>query len=396
MPKKLMLVAPFVSFPNESGFNRFITLADMLSKTYSVTLVTSRFYHSEKRHRLNGSDDYTFDVVLLDEPGYKKNIGFSRLISHRYFCNELKKYLKLNGSQFDIVYSAYPLIYSNYLLGTNKSKFNYKLIMDIQDVWPESITGPIPILSGKTGDILLSPITKYANQTYSYADGLVAVSETYLKRADVIKLPQRNKTVAYIGTPRTLKYNKYKPSTNTQQPLVATYLGTLGGSYDLSTVIKAAALCKNHVEIRIVGSGPDLVKLQKLDQSLGANVQFLGSHPYDKAMQLISESDIVINPIKSTAQQSMTNKLSDYLSCGVPILSCQTNPEVVEILKDRGNFIYEAGDHADLAKQLQYISKHRLDLQHISKLNFEFAQENLSRETSYKKIINLVDYVSFK
>lgn len=396
MPKKLMLVAPFVSFPNESGFNRFITLADMLSKTYSVTLVTSRFYHSEKKHRLNEGDDYTFKVVLLDEPGYKKNIGFSRLKSHHYFCNELKRYLTLNGEQFDIVYSAYPLIYSNYLLGKNKSKFNYKLVMDIQDVWPESITGPIPILSEKTGDILLSPITKYANKAYSYADGLVAVSETYLKRADVRKLPQRNKTVAYIGTPHTLKYNKYKPSASTQQPLVATYLGTLGGSYDLSTVIKAAALCKNDVEIRIVGSGPDLVKLQKLDRSLGGNVQFLGSHPYDKAMQLISESDVVINPIKSTAQQSMTNKLSDYLSCGVPITSCQTNPEVVKILKDRGNFIYKAGDCSGLAKQLKYISKHRLNLQRISKLNFEFAQQHLSRDVSYKKIINLVDYISAK
>lgn len=396
MLKKLMLVAPFVSFPNESGFNRFITLADMLSNTYRVTLVTSRFYHSEKRHRLSKAGDYNFEVVLLDESGYKKNIGFSRLKSHHYFCNELKKYLMLNGQQFDVVYSAYPLIYSNYLLGKNKSKFNYKLIMDIQDVWPESITGPIPILSGKTGDILLSPITKYANKTYSYADGLVAVSETYLKRANVRNLPQKNKAVAYIGTPHILKYNKYKPSENTQQPLVATYLGTLGGSYDLSTVIKAAALCKDDVEIRIVGSGPDFVKLQNLDQSLGANVQFLGSHPYDKAMELISESHVVINPIKSTAQQSMTNKLSDYLSCGVPILSCQTNPEVVKILKDRGNFIYEAGDHSDLAKKLQYISKNRVNLGRISELNFKFAQENLTRQTAYKKIINLIDYVSSK
>ncbi len=317
-----------------------------------------------------------------------------RLKSHYYFCNELKKYLRSHGEEFDVVYSAYPLIYSNYILGKSKSKFNYKLIMDIQDVWPESITGPMPILSGKLGDTLLTPLTRYADKTYSYADGLVAVSDTYLRRADIKKLPEDNKTIVYIGIPHTLKNNKYKPSANTNQRLVAVYLGTLGGSYDLATVIKAAALCKDDIEIKIVGSGPDLVKLKNLDQSLGNNVEFLGSHPYDRAMEIISESDIVLNPIKSTAQQSMTNKLSDYLSSGIPILSCQTNPEVVEILKDRGNFIYQAGDHLDLAKQLKYISNDRLNLKQISELNFEFAQKHLFRDISYKKIISLIDYIS--
>lgn len=394
MSKKLMIVAPFVSFPNEGGFNRFITLAELLSEYYEVTLITSRFYHSAKRHRLTKYDNYNFKVILIDEPGYKKNIGLTRLKSHFYFCKELKKYLMLNGKCFDIVYSAYPLIYSNYILGKSKSKFNYKLIMDIQDVWPEAITGPIPALSGKTGSVILKPFAIYANKTYSFADGLVAVSQTYLNRADIKSLSDNNKATVYIGTPYTLLNNKYRPQENTKRRLVAIYLGTLGGSYDLTTVIKAAALCKDDVEIKIVGNGPDLAKLRKLDKSLGGNVDFLGSYPYEEAMQILSRSDIAINAIKSTAQQSITNKLSDYLSYGIPIISSQKNPEVVKILNECGNFTYEAGDYKELARKLIHIGRNKQDLIEISNSNFNFSKNNLFRDNSYRKIINLVNYIS--
>lgn len=49
--KNILLVAPYVTFPDEPGANRFIAIAKLLSKKYNVTLVTSRFCHILKSHR---------------------------------------------------------------------------------------------------------------------------------------------------------------------------------------------------------------------------------------------------------------------------------------------------------------------------------------------------------
>lgn len=55
------------------------------------------------------------------------------------------------------------------------------------------------IFSNVIAQKILSPITRYANTTYGLADGLVAVSNTYLKRSDVKNLDDNLKKVVYIS-----------------------------------------------------------------------------------------------------------------------------------------------------------------------------------------------------
>lgn len=53
------------------------------------------------------------------------------------------------------------------------------LIIDIQDLWPEAfkMAFNIPIIS----DILFAPMMRQANNIYSRADVIMAVSDTYVK-----------------------------------------------------------------------------------------------------------------------------------------------------------------------------------------------------------------------
>ena len=316
---KILIVAPYVTFPDEPGANRFIAIARILSKKYDVTLVTSRFCHILKSHRGERKNLDRISVVLLDEPGYKVNVGFGRLKSHHEFCKNFQRFMLKNPCKYDLVYSAYPLIKTNYILGKLKEKLGFKLIMDIQDIWPESIFGPIPLLSNYFGKLILSPIIKYANHTYAHADALVAVSETYMKRADVNHLDNQYKEVVYIGADN-LHFNS-EINKLSQKKIIATYIGTMAGSYDLETIVRASTLCHDQVEIQFIGTGPHEERLKKLNSELGGYVRFNGVMPYDQAMEKLKYSDIAINPIRSTAQQSITNKLSDYFCSGLPILN---------------------------------------------------------------------------
>ena len=385
----ILIVAPYVTFPDEPGANRFIAIAKILSKKYDITLVTSRFCHILKSHRSERKSLDGIKVILLDEPGYRVNVSFGRLKSHHKFCENFQKFMLTNKCKYDLVYSAYPLIKTNYILGELKEKLGFKLVMDIQDIWPESIFGPIPLLSNHLGKLILSPITKYANQTYAYADALVAVSETYIKRADVKQLDNQYKEVVYIGADNL--HFKSETKKSDQKKMIATYIGTMAGSYDLDTIIRASALCYEQVEIQFIGTGPHEERLKKLNNELGQHVKFLGVMQYTTAMEVLSLADLALNPIKHKSVATITNKLSDYFCCGLPILSCQENLEVQELLATGGGVYYQSGNYKDLAQKLILLAEDRVELDRMSTINKKIAQDFFLREKSYMKIMGLVE-----
>lgn len=385
--KHIVIVAPYVTFPHEMGMNRFIYLAKMLSTEFDVTLVTSRYCHFLKKHRENVPHLDNVNVVLLDEPGYAKNVSIRRLISHHAFCRHFETFLKNYERKIDVVYSAYPLIKTNYILGKYKQSKNFKLVIDVQDIWPEAIAGPIAFFSTPIGKMLMKPITRYADKTYGYADALVAVSETYLRRADVNHLPDTLKSAVYIGGDFLFAKSEDKKTTG---KLVATYLGTMAGSYDLETVVRAAPLCSEKVNIQFIGTGPHEAALQALNRQLGGHVAFLGVHPYNEAMRMLADSDVALNAIKASSEGSITNKLSDYICCGLPILSCQKHPEVEKLLAQGGGIQYTAGNYRELAAELNKLAEDRTVLNNMSQVNLSLAKEKFLRERSYKEIEKLI------
>lgn len=385
--KHIMIVAPYVTFPHEMGMNRFIYLAKLLSTEFDVTLVTSKYCHFLKKHREQIPRLENVKVVLLDEPGYGKNVSIRRLISHHWFCRNFEMFLKNYDKKIDAVYSAYPLIRTNYILGKYKQNKNFKLIIDVQDVWPEAIAGPIAFFSTPIGKWLMKPVTRYADKTYGYADALVAVSETYLQRADVNHLPDELKSAVYIGGDFLFAGSGNKKTTD---KLIATYLGSMAGSYDLETVVRAAPLCSKKVAIQFIGTGPHEASLQALNRQLGGHVTFLGVHPYNEAMRILADSDVALNAIKASSEGSITNKLSDYICCALPILSCQKHPEVEKLLGRGGGIQYTAGNYRMLAAELNKLAEDRTILDKMSQVNLSLAKEKFLRNRSYKEIEKLI------
>lgn len=147
----ITIVAPYCSLPSEPYFNRFWYLAERLSQSHDVLLITSRFRHYDKSFRRHEDAAATSNgrlrVKLLDEPGYRKNVSLARVASHRVFVRNLARWLHSpQAAEQDIVYSAYPLMATNLLLGKHKARLGYKLIIDVQDVWPESFSSVVPFL----------------------------------------------------------------------------------------------------------------------------------------------------------------------------------------------------------------------------------------------------------
>ena len=386
MLRNILIVAPFVSLPGEHSFNRFLYLAYMWAKEFRVTLVTSRFCHSLKCHRDRAAELYRnlpFELVLLDEPGYRKNVSFARIASHRRFAVALKEWLtgQIGERHFDIAYSAYPLIDSNLVLADFKRLLGFILVIDVQDVWPEAISAAFPILGRYNA--LLWPITRKADRAYAAADALVSVSETYLARARR-KCPEKPGMVAYLGADRKM-VDSIPAATLRSGTFRLVYLGTVSHSYDVTTVVKGMNILRKRypqIELHILGDGPHRQNIQSLARE---GVIFHGFVSYDQMVAIAKSCDLAINPIVKSAAASVTNKISDYFLLGLPILSSQSNPEVVRLIQQAGGAHYEAENVKSfcdaIERFIQVADKDKI-LERTRKLGVEL----FDRSVSYPKI----------
>lgn len=337
---KILIVAPFCSLPGEPYFNRFLYLAGLLASSYDVTLLTSKFRHFDKTHRtLSSIADENFKIVLVDEPGYRTNVSVARLYSHSVFCENFRKFIE-GDHNFDLVYSAYPLIQTNIALGELKRKFGFKLVIDVQDVWPEAISAVVPVIS--KFPLKLLPYTAKANKAYRAADGLVAVSKTYMARALLPLTQQVPCEVVYLGS--SIEGRDFTPIAHFSGEIFRLgYLGTLSHSYDVETVMVAVSelVAEGYnVELHIFGGGPFEERLR----SKGCRgVIFHGFVDFTPAVEFIRSCQVAVNPIASGAPQSVTNKLSDYLALGIPLINSQKSLEVLDLLQDIDHENYAPG-----------------------------------------------------
>ena len=199
MSTDVLVIAHFCSDFDGKGNNRFNYLADMLSKNnYYVELVTSDFSHTKKQKRNNiEHNQFKFKITYIREPIYKKNVSLKRFYSHFIMGDNLKKYLECRKIP-DIIYCAVPSLDVAKVTAQFAQKHRIKLIIDIQDLWPEAfkMVFNLPIIS----DLMFLPMGKKADYIYKRADAIIAVSKTYCERALLVNQKQARGHVIYLGT----------------------------------------------------------------------------------------------------------------------------------------------------------------------------------------------------
>ncbi|MFT5716042.1 MAG: glycosyltransferase involved in cell wall biosynthesis [Oleiphilaceae bacterium] len=376
--KKILIVAPYCSLPGEPNFNRFLYIYLILSKIYDVTLVTSDFRHFDKKHR-DLNLDYAINVAFIHEPGYKSNVSLSRIVSHKVFTNNFSKWLDKNFD-FDLVYSAYPLIETNIILANLKKKYDFKLVIDVQDIWPESISSAFPVINKLDQNLL--PFTKKANKAYSSADAIIAVSNQYLNRAISVNANVPSETI-FIGSDFDL-INMAKADCKDNSIFKLIYIGTLSYSYDVKTIILAINEMVKiglPIEFHIFGSGEFENELKKIASQA---VIFHGFVELSKVFSFMKSSDVAVNALSSSAKQSVTNKFSDFMSIGIPILNSQKSEEILELLDTIDHENYEAGNVESAMDKIMSFYNRR------NTLKFS-PNEKFNREVEYVKIVNMID-----
>ena len=311
-----------------------------------------------------------------------------RFYSHYIWGKNLIKYLA-SRKKPDVIYCAVPSLTGPRLVANYCKKNNIRFVVDIQDLWPEAfrLVFNVPIIS----TLIFLPFKIIANGIYKSADAIVAVSKTYADRAMLVNEKNRCNRVVYLGT----ELKKFDDSSK-KEPIIEkkrdeiwiAYCGTLGSSYDLSSVIEAISVTgRKDLHFIIMGDGPLMTQFDALARCKKINATFTGRLPYDVMVSLLCQCDIVVNPIMRGAAQSIINKHADYVASGLPIVSTQENEEFVDLVNK-----YELGinckndDVFEIANAIIKLADNEELRLKLGRNARKCAEELFDRKTSYRMI----------
>ncbi len=294
----------------------------LTGKGNDVTVLASDFVHSEKKKRTETKHSYE----LINTIPYKKNLSIDRLLSHYDFSK--KAYKRIKDEEADVLYLMIPQN-SNAKIGKwyKKRQPDTKIVMDIVDMWPESL--PVKYTDRW-------PFTIWANirnKNLKYADVIVTECDYYQEKLK--KWLQGKKTVTVPWLKRYRNWNSKFENINEnnaasdskadkKDKISLCYLGAVNNIIDIDKICELIGKIseKLPVELHIIGIGERKEEFKRAAETAGAKVTDHGPiYDENKKQEIMDECDFGLNIMKDTVCVGLSMKSIDYMAAGLPIIN---------------------------------------------------------------------------
>lgn len=405
LKKNIWIIDPYSEIPKQGWrHGRYYLIAKALSDNgYNVQLFISNFSHKEKKTtdnlegiRINSN----FNIVIVPSVGYNNHISFDRIRYEKIFARNITEN-KHNLPLPNVVIIKEPAIFMFDNLKPLLKISNAKIIIDIMDLWPELFELKLPKKMRWLGKLIFYPFYLKRKNIINTASVLTAVAPDYLEIGLKIndKIPSK---VIYWGCDTASidslvnSNNDYLlpelklPSKN--KNIWGIYAGTLGESYDVITLIKAAKVMEDEfpeLKFLIAGAGP-LEEMVKDSAAKYKNIFFLGSLPTDQLYQLFKFCDFGFSTYTDASPVSMPIKCYDYLAAGLPLVNSLKRNLGTLIQEHQIGYQYEASDYNSLVETLKKLMDEKENLNSM-KEKCKSIGNKFDNHIQYSKFVTLLN-----
>ena len=351
-----------------------------------------RKIYSVKKENFNGINIIRIPIIPRKQGKFHQLIlnYLSYLVSGFYFLRKLNF-----ENMFDhiFVYSTSPI--TTALLGVYlKKKYNKKMSIWIQDLWPESVknTGYI---NNNFLIYLISLIVKYI---YRNSDNIIAQSKAFKsniskytnKKIKIIENSHFNIQQKEIDIPTKIK--KLLKS-----KFCITFSGNIGKAQSIKTILETSRKLQNYknVHFLIIGGGSEVSYVKKyIKEHKLKNISLYGPYPSGLALKILRKSKASLLTLKKDKifSQTIPNKFQTYLYAGKPIL-VSANGEVAKLTnKKKVGLVSKSENSDELKKNIIQITKYNARmLKRINKNCINFYKDSFSIDMQVTKIINILN-----
>jgi len=234
-------------------------------------------------------------------------------------------------------------------------------ILDMAECYPEMIRSAWKFEKFRISNILVrNPyIADFVELlTIRNVDMIWAMIEESAERLQKKKVPKSRIRIVSNTPPINTPPLPIKPPP-LKDKLKIIYVGLVNPSRGLATVIEAARILKEKsvaFEIQIVGSGKDFPRISSLIKklSLQKEVEMMGWINHKDLGEIFSAADIgiVSHYACSHWNNTIPNKIFDYMKAGIPVLVSDVKPAKRIIETTNAGLSYRNADPQDLAEKI--------------------------------------------
>jgi glycosyltransferase involved in cell wall biosynthesis len=308
----------------------------------------------------------------------------------------------------DIILCGMPT-YEMALAAINHAKpRNIPVVIDVRDLWPDIFVDVVPYGIHWLAKLVLWPLFEATRKVFSEATCITAISSNYLEWALSYgnRAQCENDRVFHMGykkavlseTERQESYDRWSKRGVNKNSFIICFFGSINRLFNFETVIKAAKCLSemNHSNIQFVicGDGERLSHYKRLARGI-QNVLFPGWVNISDISTLMDWAKIGLAPHAiSDKMATIPNKVAEYFSGGLPILSSLHGELEQILLRNDCGLTYEVGDIQSLVNAILYLCNNPQKRQQMGDNGRRLFETNFSADRVYSEMINHLEKVA--
>lgn len=261
-------------------------------------------------------------------------------------------------------------------------------IMEVRDLWPESIKNVDAINDG----FAIKYLEWEEKRCYKKAKGIVTVTDTFKKVIEKKGIHDKFKVVKNganleLFAPKQKNIALLKKLGLDNKFLIG-YIGTHGMAHKLDFIIESASKIEdNEIHFLFIGAGAEKGKIVKLAKKLKLNnVTFLDPVPKSEIVDYLSLIDVALIPLKRSElfKTVIPSKIFESAAMQKPILLGVDGESRGIIEKYKAGLYFEPESEKDFLKKLKMMKENRQEYVDMQKgcLNLAkaFDRKKLAQE----------------
>lgn len=401
--KTCYIFAPFDAIPGEGGYpGRFGALKMAIEALgWRCIWWVSDWQHAGKLRREPSAP--SSDIRLLSCPSYHSNVGWARLKSHRALARSYVR--EVNAAILageipppDVQLHSLPPLDSASACRRVQRRHGGALVLDVMDIWPDTFFQMLAFvpkgIRPNLGRILFFPFVLQARSAARACDGLTAQSKSFLEWGIDMGYTGSTSHVCYLGAEMKASGIQIR-SCEPAECLRLAYVGMMGMSYDLETLLQAVSRLhrKGHaISLDLAGAGPKEPNLRAMTTRLGLDdiVRFHGYLQKDALGAMLESCHLGIVPMFPDSGVVVPYKACEYTSSGLGIVhSLPGELEDMVASTDAGSY-YQVGNVDALVEAIEGYIKDPVMVSRHSSGAIRLSREHFDRSHTFGRFSEYV------
>ena len=295
----------------------------------------------------------------------------------------------------DVIVATSPQLLCAAAGGLLARRFRAPLVMEVRDLWPESL---VAVGASRSRAPLVAALERIATALYRSANHIVTVTEAQRTAIVAGGVSLERVSVVPNGVDRAFLESGATGARGDSR-FVVTYIGTIGMAHRLETLLEAAALLRHdpRFAFRLVGEGARREALERQARTAGlSNVEFCGEQPRGDVPRWIAESSACAvllrrDPVFRTVVPS---KILEIMAIGRPILLGVEGEASALVDRAGAGVLLEPENAAQLAAAIRSLAQNPDLCSRLGESGRKFVAREFSRELLAERYAALLSRVA--